>query len=415
MLGLTNIEVPEPAEAQDTERRSRVENALLVACVRPSVTQDSHGSIRHLTSQCHDWRYLLETARRHGVTNLLATRLQAIAADLVPLEHLVELRRRLRSTATRNLFLTQELLALIREFSAHGIEAIPFKGPILAVTIYRNLALREFMDLDILVPKHHLLRAGQLLTQRGYHQPLEQTGEPGSAHVESQIGCDFFRRDGKVSVELHWSFLQRWLGFELELGPLWNRPAHVILGGSEVLALSPEVTLLYLCAHGTKHRWSRLCWVADLAQLLYCQPSLDWDCVFKTAERIGSRRTLFLGLHLAGYLLGSEMPANVCLKIKKDAIAVSLAQRLAADFFTSGKRASLNNPGLARDWFYLQTRERWRDRLRYLRYSAGWFLLPSQKDKQWVRLPAGLAWLYLFLRPLRVACDSVRFRFQRMY
>jgi hypothetical protein len=44
----------------------------------------------------------------------------------------------------------------------------------------------------------------------------------------------------------------------------------------------------------------------------------------------------------------------------------------------------------ANDWFYLRTKERWQDRLRYLRHSTGWFFLPSQKDKQWISWPKRL-------------------------
>ena len=414
MLGLTNTASSAPNPTGFRCSPPRREDALLLACTSANPARREREALRWLTCECKDWDYLVETARQHGVTALVSSRLEAAAADLVPHGALDVLRNRFRANAARNLFLTKELLAIIRDFVTHGIDVIPFKGPVLAITAYGNLAMREFLDLDILVTKEHLERAGQLLIQRGYLQPADQIGGLGSGHVESQLGCDFFRHDGRVSIELHWSFLQRWLGFEVELGVLWGEPTRLNVGGTQVLTLPAEITLLYLCAHGTKHRWSRLCWVVDVAQLLLSHPTLDWDGLLQTAKKTGSRRTLFLGLHLARCLLDSELPEKICVQMKKDLSATTLAGKLCRGIFPSEGRASTTSAGLARDWFYLRTRERWRDRLLYLRYSAAWLLLPSRKDREWVRLPASLNWLYLFLRPVRVACAAVRLRAHRM-
>jgi hypothetical protein len=93
--------------------------------------------------------------------------------------------------------------------------------------------------------------------------------------------------------------------------------------------------------------------------------------------------------------------------MKNDDCAESLAQELCGRLFSTGAQAAINHGGWANDWFHLRTKERWQDRLRYLRYLAGWVILPSKKDKQWMHLPAGLGWLYIFLRPIRAAWQVV--------
>jgi hypothetical protein len=262
--------------------------------------------------------------------------------------------------------------------------------------------------LDILVQKQHLDRASQLLMQCGYQQPADFAAGQGLGHIESQLGCDFLRKDGKVSVELHWSFLQKWLGFEVDLDALWKAPERVNVGGTNVRRLPVELALLYLCAHGTKHRWNRLCRVVDVAQQLRAQPVIDWDQLLKTAKRTGCLRTFFLGLHLAHELLGAELPQKVWTQMKGDVTVEVLAQEICGVLFSSARQAAPTRAGRMSDWFYFRTKERWKDRLRYLRYSAGWLLLPSQKDRQWIPLPAGLGWLYIFLRPIRAACAIFR-------
>jgi hypothetical protein len=221
----------------------------------------------------------------HLVTGVVSTSLDRAAADIVPASLLQALRSRLQANAVRNLYLMRELLSLIKELDARGIAVIPFKGPVLATTAYGNLALREFGDLDILVPKRDIFRAGELLAQRGYRQPAEQNGEASVKHVESQLGWDF--TNGRVSIELHWSFLQKWLGFEVDLDALWKSPLRVVLGGTEVRTLSTEVALLYLCAHGAKHHWGRLCWILDIANILRTQRDIAWTDLLATAKRDG--------------------------------------------------------------------------------------------------------------------------------
>ena len=45
---------------------------------------------------------------------------------------------------------------------------IPYKGPVLSTSIYHDLALRSFGDLDILVHEHEVLRVLDLLVSYGY-------------------------------------------------------------------------------------------------------------------------------------------------------------------------------------------------------------------------------------------------------
>ena len=386
----------------------RSEDELLLACASTTLGEGQYKTLRRLAGECKDWDYVLHAARCHGLAPLVSTNLDRAAGDIVPREPLDLLRRRLRANGARNLILTQELLSLVGKFGAAGIEVIPLKGPILAMTAYGNVALREFLDLDVLVPKQHFDRAGRLLVQCGYQPPSNQTGKLGSTRIEDQVGCDFVRKDGRVSVEMHWSFIQKWLGFEVDLDALWKTPEYVNIGGTHVRKLPTEIALLYLCAHGAKHQWSRLCWIVDVTQLLHTQPTIDWDGLLKTAKRNGCRRTLFLGLRLAHTLLGADIPQEVLTQMRHDDSADALAQGICRELFLFKTRVANHRGGWAKDWFYLRTKERWLHRFRYLRYLSRWLLLPSQRDKEWLPLPGYLGWLYIFLRPIRAACDVVR-------
>ena len=61
---------------------------------------------------------------------LLYRTLNSTCSDAVPKPTLEELRDHFYVNAGRNLFLTKELLKVLHLLEAHGIPAIPYKGPV---------------------------------------------------------------------------------------------------------------------------------------------------------------------------------------------------------------------------------------------------------------------------------------------
>ncbi|HUC84226.1 MAG TPA: nucleotidyltransferase family protein [Candidatus Acidoferrales bacterium] len=389
------------------ESSHQVENDLILACAATVVTEDRRTTLRHLANECRDWAYFIESCRAHGVSSLVCFTLEANAPDLVPKEIREVLQVCFKTNACRNLFLTQELVSQVRIFRENGIAAIPFKGPLLAIIAYGNVALREFLDLDILVQKKDFHRARELLATQGYRSPIARAGQPTESHFKSQLGCNHIRQDGRVSLEIHWSFVQKWLGFNVDLDAIWAAPRTVKVGQEQVLVLPGDITLLYLCAHGAKHQWNRLCWLVDVAEVLRTRSEWDWEALLAQAERSGCLRTLFIGLHLAKTLLTASVPDSVWAAIQRDKVAVSMAGTLEKQMFAARSDSYHVPVGWSRDWFHIRTKERWHEKLVYLGYLASWIFQPSDADRKWIRLPCLLRWLYVFLRPVRVAWQSL--------
>jgi Uncharacterised nucleotidyltransferase len=389
----------------EAETTHQVETDLIKACSTTVASIGRRSEIRRLAADCRDWDYVLQACRDHCVSSLVCHTLEANAMDLVPDKAKEALRARFRANARRNLFLTQELLQLVRKFRENGIEVIPFKGPMLAIAAYGNVALREFGDLDVLVHKENFHLARTLMSRWGY---LSASGDEENAvenFFKSQLGSDHFREDGKVILELHWSFIQTWLGFNVDIQTVWVLSRPFPVGSVPVLNLPADITLLYLCAHGAKHRWNRLCWVIDVAELLRASTGLDWDSLLAQAARSGCLRTLFIGLNLAQTLLGASIPGRVMARIAEDKQAVLLARGLGDGMFDPGKDFVKAQLGWKRDWFNIRAKERWREKLIYLGQLSVWVCRPSEKDRAWVALPSGLLWLYFVIRPIRVACQ----------
>jgi hypothetical protein len=375
--------------------KSRPEAELLtqVSQVQRDPEQTNH--IRALARRDLDWSFVVETARRHWIRPLLFWHLNAICPDAVPGAVLGELRDHFRRNTVSNLLLLGELLTLRQLLETHGIPFLPFKGITLSACAYGNIAMREAGDIDVLLPRRHILKARDLLLAHGYRPILDYQPVQEAAYLKSICQLPFEHKKNGLMVELHAAITPRDFFFPMDFERLWPRRATMSLSGQELPTLSPEDLLLVLCVHGSKHIWSCLRWICDVAALIGAHPKMNWEMVLQEAHRTGSRRMLFLGLLLASDLLRAPLPEHIRRTIHTDGAAKSLALTVSNDLFRPGLPG-----GFERAWFQFRMRERRRDGVRYCISMA---LVPTPADWGYPRLPPSIHSLYYLLRPIRLA------------
>jgi Uncharacterised nucleotidyltransferase len=365
---------PEPVEAAPARQTPAMgvclEAELVLAGVRTNPDAAHAERLARLLRYDLDWVVLICLAQ-HGVLPLLYRRLQTASPDLLPTPVRSQLQIHFHANAQRNLFLAGTLLQLLRLFEAHGIAALPYKGPILAVSAYGNLALRQFADLDLLVRPQDTPRARELLLARGY-QLLSHARI--ACFERSRKVDELLSADGQVLVELHraptsWTFY-----FPFPAARLWEQLETVSLCDMPVWTLAPEALLLVLCVHGAKHHWGRLGWICDVAALLGRHPGLDWDRVLAQAGHLGGRRMLCPGLLLAHDLVGADLPEILWRPIEADPVLPWLAGQVQARLFNAADHLP---EAMERPLFYLRLRERFRDRARCSGY-VGYRLLTAR-------------------------------------
>lgn len=377
---------------------------LLLCCARTCLDTDSAARLRTVLQHSLDWPWLLHSAHRHGVMPLVYRHLCAVCPAAIPPAVLEQLKAFFYANALRCRWLATELGRLIRLLEAHGIPAIPYKGPVLAATVYGDVTLRQSGDLDLVVPKGDLLRTKDLLITQGYQPGVEMTRAPDSAHLQARYFYNMVHPTHNVVLDLHWTFTQPYWSFPVDLARLRREGAPVPLADTRVPSFRPEDVLLLLCAHGAKHYWSRLGWICDIAELIRCSPGLDWDWLLGEARRLGARRMFLLGLCLPQTLLGVALPAQIQQHLEADAIVGALTAQVRDWLF---RAADEPQSLVAKNLFYLRMRERWQDRVPYLRFFLSLYLrtlvTPNTHDHALLPLPPPLAFLSYGVRPLRVA------------
>jgi hypothetical protein len=372
------------------------EKRLLVCCARTKLTPEVATTIREILAGPLDWDFLLWEAEENSITPLLDRHLSAVAPGAAPPAAQEQWKKTCRANTVRCLYLTAELINILRIFHSQNIAAIPYKGPVLAAQAYGDVALREFEDLDIILRQSDVPKAHAILVSLGYKPKFDWILSPGAA--ASLVPGEYNYRDEsrRAMVELHTEITLRHFPIKPDLDAFIRNLVPVRVSNRDMLTFAAEDLLPMLCIHGSKDFWERLSWMADVGELVQSHPALDWDRVLRFAQPLNATRMLNLGLALAAGVLGASLPPEISARVKADRVAGEVA-------------AEVRQRLLTRPFRTLDAAGRFQFRRRMLaakfdgwRYAMRLAVVPSEDDWERMRLPRALAPLYVALRPLRL-------------
>jgi hypothetical protein len=346
-----------------------------------------------------DWDEFLRIADHHGVSALVAKNLLAHARDL-PERVVRSLQSRYQTDIRRNLWFAGELARIARHFETRKLRTVPYKGPTLTESVYGDLALRAFSDLDFLIAPADFEPAKQALAELGYRPST--TFRPEVERLWLRFGYEraFDCTAGKYLVEVQWKLLPHFYAVKLDNKELLVRAASTCVGDREVKTLCAEDLLLVLCLHAAKHLWMRLIWIVDIAETMQTQ-DIDYKVLVSRARALGVLRILGVSFWLAQNLLQT----NLMEAAKQIIVADPQVDALGREFADRLQRGATYDFESS-EYFHLimKLRERRVDQLRYL-----WRLVwtPGEGDVAAVRLPEVLFPLYRVVRLGRLVRKAI--------
>ena len=369
---------------------------LLRTIVRPRVERCGE-TFAELAAKISCWEETIETARRHGISPVLYSELAA-NEPAIPREALNLARNEFERNAFHCLANAAELLEVLKAFEGAGIAAMPFKGVVLGASAYGDMTARTAGDLDLLIYYRDLMLATRILKSRGYELTTKVL-EDGSPEAQNYFEYHFERAADGMVLELRWRLELTQPRYRRDLGMQWVWPRRRIvkLAGADVPSFDAISGLLMLCMHGSKHVWSRLIWICDVAKHLESEPNLDWTYAQREATRLGLWRCLALGVLLARRIAGAQVPPPVLRSFENDRTA-----RKLADFL---QKHVVEEPGRMPDGRVPYNVQILGFRERAYVVLSPTFLRPNARDRAVVKLPKALEPLYYVIRPFRVLLD----------
>jgi len=346
-----------------------------------------------------DWRRVAFVAGSHGVLPLVYRQLKCAAG--IARESLAPMRTEFYGNALSNLQLARELARVVELLSAASIEAIAFKGPILALEAWGDLALRQFNDLDLLVHPCDAARAVEVLIADGYASLTFDRQHP-ELSIARRCEDEFMRPGSAAMIDLHWELNPSYFGYGPKGDEVWARSESGCVEGIVMKTLGPADLVLFLAVHATKHGWINLGWICDFNAAVRMLPECVMLEVADAARRSGCLRMLLLAIALAADVLDAPIPPLFVDPIRGDAAVAALTAGIERRLFASvGMRARPYS-----EWAVpLRAITGMRGRVRFLASRA---FTPNIDDFKFIALPAPLHPLYYATRPLRLAWQQGR-------
>ncbi|MBD2603500.1 nucleotidyltransferase family protein [Scytonema hofmannii FACHB-248] len=402
-----------------------VEVTVLLACVRFYLGTITKSEVTCLLTSDINWTTLLQTAIHNGVMPVLYQSLKAMEEDLVPRAVMVQLQTCNRMNGLHNFSQTKELLKILAEFEKAGIDAIAFKGPTLAASVYGNVTLRQFNDLDILVRQKDFWQAKAVLVAQGYQSSIPEAVEieifnrylqislsqstPEVTMLNQRFQPSLLHSNPERSIDLHWGIPPRRIWKSERFERFWENLYLIDLMGQSIKTFSLETTLVIQCMNVAKEPWKRsFKQICDVGQIIRANPDLNWQSALELSSELRSQRLFLIGLGVTRKLLHVPLPQFMLEMLMRN-------QPSDESVFESdplGESLCLRAPsGRLQVWWWeytdqLKTLDQWWDGLfitaHYLQLLLKIGLSPSERDRELLPLPSGLFFLYYIIHPIRL-------------
>ncbi|MGA8044112.1 MAG: nucleotidyltransferase family protein [Terracidiphilus sp.] len=200
-------------------------------------------------------------------------------------------------------------------------------------------------------------------------------------------------------LELRWrlDFVHPKYSRSIGLDWIGSHRQSVQLAGKEIESPDAEATLLLLCMHGCKHRWSRLTWICDVAQLFRSSTHLDRVRIRAEAKEAALRKAFALGMLLARDVAGVGIPSEIVGEFDSFPSVQPLANAMMCNL---SEQTGLQQAGSIPYHVRLLDRP---DLLRFVLSIA--VLRPTPRDQEFFPLPRSLRWMHVLIRPFRLLVD----------
>ncbi len=300
----------------------------MLTCLRADRRDETIRALSTLAE--NDWESLLGAARRHGLSPLFYDALRPAKAHLVlPVGIEERLKRAYLGSAARNMRLYRELSHVLRGLNDEDIPVILLKGAHLAEGVYGNIALRPMGDVDILVKKSNLERAGDVLIGHGYTDVPLGVGVPKPPQHLAP-----FVKKGEPAIELHFNIIEPPYALRFDMEGIWSRASKVSVLGTQALVLCPEDLLIHLGTHACiSHGFNNgIRFLLDISRTISrYEKELRWEQLLSQSNDWGIDRGLYLAFRLSAKYTGITVPEHVMNRLFPscdDADAVALAEEL---------------------------------------------------------------------------------------
>jgi hypothetical protein len=339
------------------------ENKLLLYCAQTRIPEDTLNKVKDIINLPLNWEGVLNSALSQGIAPLLCHNLKKIQkSHFIPEKVMHKLERAYYANVARNMYHYDELKRILTAFNEKNIKIIVLKGAALDKSVYGDIGLRTFGDLDLLVKKEDLSYAKEIMSDLDYvYGPAKKSEEwrrMNHFHLRPHI-----HPDKSIVVEIHWHITGD--SFHINIDEWWEMAKVIEIGNCQAMIPSPEDMLIHLCLHLFNHGYKEITLkdFCDIIEALrYHRKEINWQRLQDKIDRYKINTLVYTILYfikilerdeenLLGWIKSNSVNLKLLSLIEKQilgedaahsAIPKELVQSLVTDKF-SGKVMLLLN------------------------------------------------------------------------
>lgn len=251
---------------------------------------------------------LLKQARWHRVHTIIYPKLLNSSHGTPPQ---AQIKQSFQKQKLKALAHTKSMFAITKALSEKKVGHLWLKGPVLSQRLYNDPCFRSSRDIDVLINHKDLYKADEVLSSIGFKR--QRFASLTSPENRSQL-IQFFLKDiayvhseSNVTVELHWRWEVNPYMLELPVQQALDNKTSITIQKTELPVLNPIDEFIYLCMHGTKSSWARMCWLHDIYQYIQ-RNELDWDSVAKQANVYHAKSFICIAITLVELVFKHPIP-----------------------------------------------------------------------------------------------------------
>ncbi len=213
---------------------------------------------------------------------------------------------------------------LRKETEKVSLSFIPLKGAILSRILYKEPALREMIDIDIVAKYEDAKRWHQFLKENNYVQVHNDNKVKDELlpllsdnAIKSHVDDVKFTRGNSV-LEVHFRLLSLKISDQLSNSEIWDNCITESIKDLNYKSLSPEHQLINITTHCTYHNFGfGLRSISEIDGLIsYYGDRLNWKDFFSCITRLNLTKLVYIPLKLSKKFYNSHVPEDLISEIE---------------------------------------------------------------------------------------------------
>jgi hypothetical protein len=222
--------------------------------------------------------------------------------------------------------------------------------------------------------------------------------------IEKNSDIQFVENKKNILFELHWKLFRNKFSNTQNNINIYEEIQSMNLNSYNINIFKNELLLVYLCMHGSKHKWDRIEWITDIDKLLRTSENINWKLVVEISKKYNCNKMLNLGLLLSHELYDTPIQIDSIKKIEekyyKETIKYILTEMSNITVFKSEFEKNYTSFK-----FHLNLNENLYDKFYFLKKT---FLELSNDDVNFLYLNDKFAFIYYLIKPFRLSIKYIK-------